>query len=342
MGLLRALADVASAVLRSTPEKPATRVALNGQAAAHVLDRDRSYIIARTALCAGPVGHTSANYNAALTLLDKAKFRRDCLASRMSDLKPKLTALLREYATNGRGPFATRVNERRLQPDSLTDRELRNHLSMSYGALLHDLNQVGLSAFYMKDLSQVVGRDRAVMVMAATEPTRPAPYKPMAKWKIWVPIVAVVLIGFQISHYTTMAAWRPRIAAMALTSDAWLRTYKSDETPDAVREEMFDQAIASVADIPVYSPLWLSLSLDPDLPEEVDAQMDRLSDAHAARLQAQQDRQSAEARRRCMRAGDSWSRYDCLGKLGVWRDVERTTRMMTGGDPDAPSIFPRF
>lgn len=259
-----------------------------------------------------------------------------------ADLKPKLAALLHDYAANGQGPFAARVKDRRVNPSQLPDHVLRAHLSMAYGALLSDLDRAGLSAFYVKDLSQVVGRERAYKVLAATEPRRPAPHRPMAKWKIWTAVVAVILIGLQINHYATLAIWRPRIAAMEMTSDAWLETYQSSDTPEGVREIMFKQAVARVTEIPVYSSLWLEIKLDRDLPRDVEDQMNDLSDAHSARLEAQEERRGAEARRRCMRLGDSGSRYECMGKLGVWRDVERTSRMMTGGDPNAPSNFPSF
>lgn len=259
-----------------------------------------------------------------------------------SDLKLRLSNLLRDYATTGCGPFAARVRERGLEPNDLTDRELRNHLSMAYGALLGDLRSAGLSAFYIKDMAVILGKERALRVLEAVDDRRVNPPRRLSPWKAWTAVIVVLLIGLQINHFVTMQIWRPRIAAMQFGSQEWVDAFKSDNTPEDIREEMLVQASESLDRIPLYSELWSALGSNPDLPTHVDEQMDALEDAQSARLAEQERRQKSAAQRRCARLGDSWSQYECMGKLGVWRDVERTARIMAGEDPSAPSTFPDF
>lgn len=259
-----------------------------------------------------------------------------------AELKTKLACLLREYVAAGCGPFAARVRERRIEPDNLTDRELRNHLSMAYGSLLADLKSAGLAAFYVKDLAAVLGKDRALRVLEVVDERRVAPPPRVASWKIWSAVIAVLLIGLQINHFVQMQIWRPRVAAMEFASQQWVDTFKSDDTPEDIRGEMLVQATESLDSIPVDSELWLELSSDSDLPDAVEDRMDALENAHNARLAERERREKSAAQRRCARLGDSWSQYECMGKLGVWRDVERTSRIMAGEDPNAPSTFPSF
>lgn len=88
-------------------------------------------------------------------------------------VKTRLAELLRDCSDLGASPFSYRVAERGLQTDEMSDASICHNLSMAYGSVLHDLDRLGLAAFYRKDLESVLGSERASRIVAARrQPSR--------------------------------------------------------------------------------------------------------------------------------------------------------------------------
>ena len=122
-------------------------------------------------------------------------------------VKTRLKELLRECREAGDSPFSYRVAERRLDVRNLSDASINHNLTMAYGAVLTDLDQLGLSAFYRKDLAKVIGDERARRIVAsrrevaagAVASTGRASERyeanPVSGWRLLIIVFAIVFSG---------------------------------------------------------------------------------------------------------------------------------------------------